>query len=277
MANKPRVDCHAHIIAPARFPYADGPGYRPRADETGDAEMFATVLAAHGVTHALLVQPSCYGDDNSAMLDAMGQSHGRYRGIAVVSPRSTDNELLTLKRQGIVGVRLHLVRSSPDALSRTDAPTFLARMKALEWFVEVYAVGPMWTDLLEPLRKSGVKLLIAHLGEPDVRLGLGQPGLQALCRLGRETDAVVKLSAPFRTAAHSSPYPDVEPFVAAIVDAFGLDRCVWGSDWPFIDTAHQVDYGDLLRLVARWLPNPVDQERVLWHNPARFFGFTESG
>ena len=157
-----RVDCHAHIIAPARFPYADGPGYRPRPDETGDAEGFAAILAAQDVTHAVLVQPSCYGEDNAAMLDAMEQSHGRYKGIAVVSPQATENELLALKRQGIVGVRLHLVRSSPDALSRPDAADFLARLKAFEWFVEVYAVGPMWSDLLEPLRRSGVKLLIAH-------------------------------------------------------------------------------------------------------------------
>ena len=136
MANKSRVDCHAHIIAPARFPYADGPGYRPRADETGDVEKFATILAAHDVTHALLVQPSCYGEDNSAMLDAMGQSQRRYRGIAVVSPRATDNELFMLKRQGIVGVRLHLVRSCPDALSQSDAASFFARRRALDWFVE---------------------------------------------------------------------------------------------------------------------------------------------
>jgi predicted TIM-barrel fold metal-dependent hydrolase len=210
------------------------------------------------------------------MLDAMGQSHGRYKGIAVVSPQATENKLLALKRQGIVGVRLHLVRSSPDALSRPDAAGFLARLKALEWFVEVYAVGPMWSDLLEPLRQSGVKLLIAHLGEPDVRLGLRQPGFQALCRLGRETDAVVKLSAPFRTAAHPSAYPDVEPFVAAIVDAFGIDRCVWGSDWPFLDVPQRIEYGGLLTLLTRWLPSPEDQERVFWQNPARLFGFEKS-
>jgi predicted TIM-barrel fold metal-dependent hydrolase len=271
-----RADCHAHIIAPARFPYADGPGYRPRADETGDVEMCAAVLAAHDVTHALLVQPSCYGEDNSAMLDAMGQSHGRYRGIAVVSTRATDNELLMLKRRGIVGVRLHLVRSCPDALSRSDAATFLARMKALGWFVEVYAVGSMWIDLLEPLQESGVKLLIAHLGEPDVRLGLGQPGFQALCRLGRETDATVKLSGSFRVSSDTFPYADLDPYAAALIEAFGVERCVWGSDWPFLDVPRRIEYGDLLTLLTRWLPSPADQERVLWHNPARLFGFEES-
>ena len=53
------IDCHAHVIDPGRFPYADGPGYRPLPHETGTREAFAAVLDAHGAKHALLVQPSC--------------------------------------------------------------------------------------------------------------------------------------------------------------------------------------------------------------------------
>ena len=117
----------------------------------------------------------------------------------------------------------------------------------------------MWTDLLEPLQKSGVKLLIAHLGEPDVRLGLGQPGFQMLCRLGREADAVVKLSGSFRVSSGTFPYSDLDPYAAALIEAFGVERCVWGSDWPFLDVPQRIAYGDLLTLVTRWLPNPADQ------------------
>jgi predicted TIM-barrel fold metal-dependent hydrolase len=210
------------------------------------------------------------------MLDAVARSQGRHKGIAVVGLDAPEAELLALKRQGVVGVRLHLVRSCPDALSRAEALALLARIKALDWFVEVYAVRQMWADIAEPLQESGVKLLIAHLGEPDVRLGVGQPGFQALLRLGRETDAVVKLSAPFRASGVAFPYGDLDPYAAALVDAFGIERCVWGSDWPFLDVSKRVEYGDLLRLMAYWLPNPADRERVLWHNPARLFGFTES-
>jgi predicted TIM-barrel fold metal-dependent hydrolase len=235
--------------------------------------MFRGVLQGHGVTHALLVQPSCYGNDNACMLDAMARSGGRYKGIAVIGWDVPDNELYALKQQGMVGVRLHLVRSCPDALSRPEAARFLARIKALDWFVEVYAVRQMWADLAQPLQQSGVKVLIAHLGEPDVRLGIGQPGFQALLRLGREGNAVVKLSAPFRVSAGLFPYDDLDPYAAALIDAFGLDRCVWGSDWPFLDVPKQVEYDDLLRLVKRWLPRPADSERVLWQNPARLFGF----
>jgi predicted TIM-barrel fold metal-dependent hydrolase len=86
----------------------------------------------------------------------------------------------------------------------------------------------------------------------------------------------VKLSAPFRTSAQPFPHADVDPFVAAIMDVFGVGRCVWGSDWPFINTSQQVEYRNLLTRLTRWLPNPADREEALWHNPARFFGFAAS-
>jgi len=272
-----RVDCHAHVIAPDRFPYAEGPGYKPRPDETGDFEAFRNVLAAYGVSHALLVQPSCYGYNNACMLDAMAHSDGRFKGIAVVEPEATDKYLLSLKEKGIVGVRLHLVRSCPDALSRPDARDFLSRIKSLGWFAEVYATRQMWADIVDSLQKSGATVLIAHLGEPDIHRGLNQPGFQAVLRLGRETGAVVKLSAPFRVSSQPFPYVDLEPFVAALVDAFGMDRCVWGSDWPFLDVPQRVNYDDLLNSLVRWLPDPGDRDRLLWHNPARLFGLADEG
>ena len=275
MANGWRIDCHAHVIAPDRFPYADGPGYKPRSDETGDFDAYRRVLASHGISHGLLVQPSCYGYDNACMLDAMARSGGRFKGIAVVAPLATDRELRSLKEQGVVGIRLNLMRSDPEALSRPDAGRFLTRMKDLGWFVQIYATGDVWRGIERILRDCGVRLVIDHFGEPDPTRGVNQPGFQALLSLGRETDAIVKLSAPFRTSAQPFPHADVDPFVAAVVDAFGLDRCVWGSDWPFINTSQRVEYGNLLSCLQRWLPSPDDRDRVLWQNPSRLFGFAD--
>lgn len=268
-----RVDCHAHVIAPSRFPYADGPGYKPRADETGDFDAYRRVLAAHGISHAVLVQPSCYGYDNSCMLDAMVRSQGRFKGIAVVAAEATDQEMRALKDRGIVGIRLNLMRWDPEALSRPGASRFLARVKDLGWFLQVYATDDVWCGVDGSLRQSGARVIIDHLGEPDLSRGIDQPGFQAVLALGREMDAVVKLSAPFRTSGQPFPHADVEPFVAAVVNSFGLDRCVWGSDWPFLNTSQQVEYGNLLTCLARWLPNPDDRDRVLWRNPARLFAF----
>ncbi len=270
------IDCHAHVIAPDRFVYSDGPGYKPRPDESGDYDTFCRVLEAHGISHALLVQPSCYGYDNACMLDAMARSDGRFKGIAVVAPQATDKDLRSLKEKGVVGIRLNLMRSDPEALSRPDAVRLLARLNALGWFLQIYATGQAWCGIERTLRQSGVRLIIDHFGEPNPSHSIDQPGFQAVLELGRETDAIVKLSAPFRTSAQPFPHADVDPFVAAVVDTFGLDRCIWGSDWPFINTSQQVEYGNLLGCLERWLPGPDDRDRVLWQNPSRLFGFADS-
>jgi predicted TIM-barrel fold metal-dependent hydrolase len=271
-----RADCHAHIISPHAFPYAEGPGYKPRPDETRECGQYLDTLDAHAMSHALLVQPSCYGYDNACMLDAIVRSRGRFKGIAVVAPQTSDKEWERLKERGVVGVRLNLMRTDANALSRADSARFLARVRALDWFLQIYATGDIWCGIRDILLRTGVRLVIDHFGEPDPSRGINQPGFQAILALARETDAIVKLSAPFRASAQPFPHADVEPFIAAVIGSFGVDRCVWGSDWPFINTAQHVDYGSLLHLLASWLPNPADRERVLWHNPARFFGFEAS-
>jgi predicted TIM-barrel fold metal-dependent hydrolase len=277
MTKRRGIDCHAHVITPGRFRYADGPGYKPRPDETGDFDAFQRVLASHGVSHALLVQPSCYAYDNACMLDAMARSGGRFKGIAVIEPEATDEKMQALKEQGVVGIRMNLMRTDPEALSRPGAARFLARVTALGWFVQVYATGDAWARVGRTLRQSGARVVVDHFGDPDLSRGLDQPGFQTVLMLGREADAAVKLSAAFRPSMRAYPHEDVEPFVAAVIDAYGLDRCVWGSDWPFINTTQRVEYGGLLGLLTRWLPNPSDRERVLWQNPVRLFGFGDAG
>jgi len=271
-----KADCHAHIIAPAQFPFADGPGYKPRPDEVGDRHAFGKTLAAHGVSHALLVQPSCYGTDNAAMLDAMRANGAWIKGIAVVPPDISDRDIRRLKDEGVVGIRLNLMRTDPAALTRPETNALLSRVKAVGWVVQVYATGDVWAGIEAPLRRNRARVVIDHFGDPDLTRGIDQPGFQAVLRLGRDTDAVVKLSAPYRPSRRPFPHEDTEPFVAAAVQTFGMDRCVWGSDWPFLNTSQHVEYGSSLRLLNRWLPDPADRDRVLWTTPARLFGFTQS-
>src|SRR5262245_19117779 len=133
------IDCHAHVIDAVRFAYVEGPGYLPQPDETGTREAFTSVLNAHGVTHALLVQPSCYGIDNSAMLDAVARSRGRFKAIAVVAPDISDTGLMALADCGVVGVRFNLVTYDRYALARAAAAGLLDRLRDLAWFAQVYA------------------------------------------------------------------------------------------------------------------------------------------
>ncbi|HEY6336740.1 MAG TPA: amidohydrolase family protein [Alphaproteobacteria bacterium] len=273
MAQHGIVDSHAHIIDPARFPLSDGPGYKPTPGETATREMFAAMLDAHGVNHALLVQLSGYGYDNSTLLDAMAHYPGRFKSIAVVDPETPERELAALDARGVVGVRFNLVSYRPDALVGPGAERYLARLKALGWFAQVFADDAQWPAAAKMLARSGVRALVDHFGVSSLAPGIGQPGFQAVLALGRQGNAAVKLSAPFRISSQKEGFSDLDGYAEALIAAFGIENCVWGSDWPFVNLPGGFRYDAALRAVERWIRDPEQRAQVLWRNPCRLFGF----
>jgi predicted TIM-barrel fold metal-dependent hydrolase len=99
---------------------------------------------------------------------------------------------------------------------------------------------------------------------------------QALLAIGRERDAHIKLSGHYKFSQQPHPYEDTWPFIAALVEAFTLDRCVWGSDYPFLRAPERLDYGPLLAVLAKLFPDASDRHRLLWRTPARLLGFDGS-
>jgi predicted TIM-barrel fold metal-dependent hydrolase len=276
VANEDRiVDCHAHIIDPARFPFTAGKGYHPRPDEHGTREEFCAVLDRHGVSNGVLVQLSGYGTDNSANLDAMKTYPGRFKAIAVVDPDATDRTLEDLAAAGVVGTRFNLVSYDPDALSGPNASRLLQRLKALEWFAQIYADDAQWPATADVLRQSGVRVLVDHFGVRDIAVGTRHAGFQAMLALGREGNAIAKLSSLFRVSRMLEGFDDLDPFVDELLKAFGVDRCIWGSDWPFINVPRRPNYADLMTPLSRWLPDPGDRARILARNPRSLFDFAD--
>ena len=270
------IDAHAHIIDPARFPFArNGPGYRPKPGEVGTREMFGHVVDAHGVRHALLVQLSGYGYDNAAILDAIARHPQRFKAIAVIDPESGDRTLEDLAGRGVVGVRFNLVSYRGDALRGPDAERYLARLKAIGWHAQVFADDAQWVEAAPVLRRSGVRVLVDHFGVNEPQHGLNQPGFQAVLALGREGRAAVKLSAPFRVATPNTGFAELRPFAEAVIDAFRIENCIWGSDWPFVGVPGGFTYAAALSALQCWVADPEERVRVLARNPARLFGFGE--
>jgi predicted TIM-barrel fold metal-dependent hydrolase len=267
------VDCHAHIIDPERFPFTGTKGYHPRSDEKGTREAFCAVLDEHGISNAVLVQLSGYGTDNSANLDAMKSYPGRFKTIAVVDPDIDERKLQELADAGVVGVRFNLPSFDPEALTRPGATRLLKRMTALGWFAQIYADDVQWPAAATVLRASGVRVLVDHFGVRDIAVGTGHSGFQAVLALGREGIATVKLSSPFRVSRMINGFDDLDPYVEELLKAFGVNGCLWGSDWPFINVPRRPSYADVLAPLSRWFPDPTDRARVLSHNPRRLFGF----
>lgn len=266
------VDCHAHIIDPARFLVPPGRGYKPKPHEGGTREDFAAILDRHGVGHGLLVQLSGYGTDNAPILDAVAACPGRFKAIAVIDASFGDRQLEDLARAGVVGVRFNLPSYDPAALAGPEAPCLLERIKALGWFAQVYATDAQWREAAPVLRSSGVRVIVDHFGVHDPAGGTGQPGFKHVLALGRTGLAAVKLSSMFRIS-RAPGYADLDPFVAELVSAFGIDHCLWGSDWPFVAVAERPTYASQLEPLTRWFPDAGDRARVLAKNPARLFGF----
>lgn len=269
------VDSHAHIIDAAAFPLTNPHGYKPGPNECGTAHEFRTTLDAHGITHALLVNPFAgYATDNRCMLDAIARSAGRFRGIALVGHDTTDAEFGKLTEGGVIGARFNTLFSGTTSLEGKAGADLLARVKAHGWFAQVYFHDDGFLQLLPILRAAGIRVVVDHCGCPDPSRGLSQPGFQALLEMGRSGTAAIKLSGAFRYSGQPWPYQDAEPFVEALVNAFTLDNCVWGSDWPFVRVPRRMDYGPVLGLLERWLPDAQDRQKVLWDTPSRWFGFT---
>jgi predicted TIM-barrel fold metal-dependent hydrolase len=266
------IDCHNHVIDPERFPFVRFAGYTPRKDEKGRREDLAAVLEANGMRHALVIQPSCYGSDNGALLDALAWRPGLFKAVGVLDVGISEAELALLGERGFVGVRFNLPYD-PAALAKAENAMLLARLKAQGWFVQVHGRDSDWQASAPLLQRSGVKLLIDHMGLESAAGGIEQKGFQAVLSLGSDSDAVIKLSAPFRSSRRAPSFEDVDPFVEAILKRFGSARCIWGSDWPFLNSQRRPTYSEVLSPMFRWFSQESDRIAVLWNNPCRIFGF----
>jgi predicted TIM-barrel fold metal-dependent hydrolase len=173
----------------------------------------------------------------------------------------------------VVGARFNTLFSGATSLEGVQGSRLLARIKEIGWFAQIYFHDDEVLKLMPILQSAGIRVVVDHCGCPDVMRGVDQPGFQAVLELGRSGQAAVKLSGAFRYSRLVWPYQDCEPFVQALIQAYTLENCVWGSDWPFVRLAQRIDYGPTRQLLERWIPDASDLRKLLWDSPARWFGF----
>ena len=157
-------------------------------------------------------------------------------------------------------------------------PRLLDRLKARGWFAQIYAHDEQWPALLPAaVDAAGSKLIIDHFGVRDISTGVAAPGFQAVLELGRRGNAARQALGPLPPRAAGDRLWTISTHSPkACCRAFGIERCVWGSDWPFLDPSTTRSAMPICSAtLARWLPDAADRERVLWRNPVRLFGFGE--
>lgn len=267
-----KIDCHVHVLDPARFPYADDAWYRPVPGETGTVADLGRVLDAHDVHHALIVGPnSGYGFDNRCLLDALTQGAGRYKGVAVLRPDTSRAELQDLQAAGVIGAAFNAALLGVD-FYRDHGP-LLQRLREQDMWAQIQVQGDQLVPMLPMLLDCGARLLFDHCGRPDPNAGVSQAGFAALLSLAQTGRACVKLSGLTKCSGLPFPHPDAWPYVQALIQAFTPGALVWASDWPFLRAPARIDYGPLLVLLEQLLPDAASRQAVLWDTPLRLFGF----
>jgi predicted TIM-barrel fold metal-dependent hydrolase len=264
-----RVDCHAHVFTRA-CRLAPDRRYTPAYE--APLASYLAVLDRHGMSHGVLVQPSFLGTDNGYLLDCLGRAPERLRGVVVVTPEVSDRELDVMAAAGVVGIRLNLIGlEDPAEVARHCDRVLLRRIAARGWHVEIHATGAVFAAALDRALSSDAPVAVDHFGRPDPHVGAEDPGFRALLGLASHPQLWVKLSGPYRFAQ------DPGPFAAALFEAFGGERLLWGSDWPWTQHEAGHDYAACLRWLEGWVPDGEPRQCVLGANAARLYRLAGTG
>lgn len=265
------VDAHCHVFGPGDvFPYAPERKYTPC--DAGKDQLFA--LRDHlGFARNVIVQATCHGADNSALVDALRAAGDRARGIATVRDTVTDAELAALDEAGVRGVRFNFVRRLVDPKPDAYYRAIIDRIAPLGWHVVIYFEAADLEERWDFFTSLPTVVVVDHMGRPDVTKPVDGPDFGRFIRLMAEHDNVwSKVTCPERLSVSGPPsYDDVVPFARTLVERFP-DRVLWGTDWPHPNmTSHMPDDGGLVDYIPRIAVSEEAQRRLLVDNPMKLY------
>ena len=266
------VDAHCHVFGPAdEFPFAPERKYTPC--DAGKDKLWA--LRGHlGLHRNVIVQATCHGADNRALVDALLDSRGTARGVATVRASVTDEELKMLDDAGVRGVRFNFVKRLVDALPFDDLKAIAERIAPLGWHIVIYFEAADLSEYYEFFTALPTTVVVDHMGRPDITAPIDGPDFELFLRLLSDNDNFwSKVSCPERLSAvgPEGGYEDVVPFARTVVENFS-DRVLWGTDWPHPNMkTHMPDDGKLVDFVPKIAVTRELQRKLLVDNPMRLY------
>ena len=265
------VDAHCHVFGPgARFPYAAERRYTPC---DAPKEKLFGLRDYLGFERNVIVQATCHGADNAALVDALRASAGRARGVATVAAGISDRELEALDAAGVRGVRFNFVKRLVDTTPREVLLQIARRVAPLGWHVVIYFEAAELAELYDFFAALPATVVVDHMGRPDVTKSVDGPEFELFVKLMREHPNIwSKVSCPDRLSRSGPPvYADVVPFARHIVETFP-DRVLWGTDWPHPNLKpHMPDDGDLVDFLPMIAITAALQRQLLVDNPLRLY------
>lgn len=266
------VDTHAHTFTQQLQFVAEGEGYVP--DYDASFQSYLDKLKGHGLSHGVLIQPSFLGRDNSHLLASVATNPAALRAIVIVDPDTGEAELAALTQRGVVGVRLILYGQHGEDYASAKWTRFAARLAAVGLLVEVYGPASGLQAACTPFLKAGCRLLIDHFGRPDYSLGERDPGFQFLLGTLDSGKVWIDISGGYRNGPGPAGNDSSVNYFEAIKQRSGLERMLWGSDWPCVQYEATANYGGSVSFLNRVVADSADRHALLWTTPASLFSFS---
>ena len=264
------VDAHCHVFGPAAvFPYAPERKYTPC--DAPKEKLFA-LRDFLGFSRNVIVQATCHGSDNRALVDALQSSGGKAKGVATVKADVTDAELEALNAAGVRGVRFNFLKRLVDFTPREVLLRVAEKIAPLGWHVVIYFEAPDLEELEPFFTSLPTDIVVDHMGRPDVSLGTDHPQFKRFLSFMADNENVwSKVSCPERLSLTGPPYDDVVPYARTIVERFP-DRVLWGTDWPHPNVKPLMpDDGVLVDVIPKVAVTPELQRKLLVDNPMRLY------
>ena len=267
-------DAHCHIFGPAsEFSYSPTRKYTPPDAGKDRLRELHNIL---GLERAVLVQASCHGTDNSAMLDAIASSNGKWKGVCIASDDFTDAQFAALNEGGVRGVRFNFVTHLGGAPDLDKMRRVVQRVRQFDWHLVIHVNAEdivKYEDFFSEF--DYLPIIVDHMGRVPTDKGIHQAAFKILCDFMRRENWWVKVCGSERISAAGPPFYDAVPYAQALI-SIAPGRILWGTDFPHPNIKkHMPNDGDLVDLIPLLMPDKAIQRQILVDNPAKLYGFED--
>ena len=265
------VDAHCHVFGPGDvFPYAPERRYTPT--DAPKEQLFA-LRDFLGFERNVIVQATCHGSDNSALVDALMASNDRARGVATITPDIAEEELKLLHEAGVRAVRFNYVKRLGDTEPDEYYQRIVERIAPLGWHVVVYFEAADLAERWDFFTHLETTVVVDHMGRPDVTKDPDGPEFGQFLRLMDEHPERLVQGDVSRPTLRRRYRPTTTscPSLARVVERYP-DRVLTGTDWPHPNLkTHMPDDGGLVDFIPRIATTPELQRQLLVDNPLTLY------